>query len=1183
MTTPVGPSGGEPIGTGGLPPPATPPEEQLETPLEIDTFIDSVNQMVQSDDTISLLAKGQINLPPGRIPLSELTALINNVIQKLKDTIKDQQALDPLISERFHRGIIKLAESLEKLHSELSETVTGWINATGPKSRGIVSDQIQLEQATIDFNTLMETTWANDRAAVEEYNDVIDQYNNLNPANAQSTYDSLSVAERNALLSGLTQQEINDMGGTIQAVVMQYLNQKINDFNQYASSRPDLQTAIDGIITATAEYNTQVDEYNTQIDIINLERIEFGLETIPHLDKTPIPNPNIAFPTLQPQSLITAPPSLLPIPSNRSTLPLPTITQYGTIPLPDSPGMPVNIVYDDMMLLNWIPVAAASFNYIASFNRALDLSDEVIADERQSIALRGHDLTLPFGTLEEINPIFLASVNAIGGTGLAAHALGLHSRTLEIALSRVILQTVSQNLSFPASARLFSRLQFTALELLSRSSLLSSFPAMRFLASRYGQLGALHPAVQSSIALAFAGQIGGLVSSGLVRGIVNGQINRLGFYSRGRLRKANKGFRRAQRGMERTLRSGNPFKTARAVAKLENSTVKLSNATRLFNTFGAQGVGSFAAFGNQVAAALNLSLLGISTAQFARALGIPNLVPQIFAHVTHLSPSELLVAMTAGSSIMDVLDNPLSILFTKQNMANQLIFRMGYSGPAAAAIVNNAINNVVLSSVGIQSFSRLRNELALQFKAEGTNPFQANALANETAGLIRGDMGVQFLNVAFGVNFDRSLVASSIVNQLFGLDVGIAGAMLSNTIVRSLQYGGYGSRVRLQNDLSEQFRGLSLSRGDAYQLANQHVNFLQTVGLGVPLGQFPGLASVLIGNPILQSVALGSGFVQSELVQELEDRGLSQSQAYFVTDQLLSLAGGNYNKLGDSELFELTVGNAIERAGSDGFETQREFRNAIRDELRSIGINRKDSSFLANSIAAFGIDGTVLSPLGISSSGADALKDSLISEIRESGVSGSQANRIANRSFERAGGRGPYSSPNEFQHILKEEVFKATLRITGGSNGHEIFDRSVAHASNPSQILGLASLVEQITGNAHGLHRPDLGTVLEQELKDQILNVLLGGKNVDEIEEKHNPLSVLNQIGDQLDRLTKEDETENLRKMIRNLQKLLAKLSTPNAELGFLLQSISDNPGNFFEATSSAMGAGNVPATQIPV
>ncbi len=1182
MTTPVGPSGGEPIGTGGLPPPATPPEEQTTAPLEIDTFVDSMTEMIESDDNIALLAKGQINLPPGRISLSELTALINKVIQKLKDAIKEQQALDPLISERFHRGIVKTAESLENLHSELIETVESWIQTTGPQAQAVINSYSQLEQATADFNTLMETTWGEDRAAIQDYNDAINQYNNLTPTRVQNIYNGLSVSQRNALLSGLTAQQIADMGGTEQAVVMQYLNQKISAFNQYASTRPNLQSAINNIQTATANYNAQVDQYNAKVDQINLQRAGFGLEPIDHFSNTPPANSNPLYTALSGQSLITAPPTLLPV-TSRSTLAVPSVSQNGTIPLPLVPGIIPNISYDDMMLLNWIPVATTTFNYLSSFNRALDLAYALITAEQLAIQDRGFELTLPFGTIQELNPVFLASINAIGGAGLAAHALGLHSRNLEITLSRAIFQTVAQNLSFPASGRLFARLQFTALELLSRSSLMSSLPSIRFLASRFGQLGALNPAVQASIALAFAGQIGGLVSSGIVRGIVNGQINRLGSYSRGRLRRANRGLRRAQRRLDRAIRSGNPFKIARAVAKLERATTKLANATRLFNTFGTQAIGSFAAFGNQVAAALNLSLLGISTAQFARALGIPNLVPQIFAQVTHLDPSDLLIAMTAGSSITDILDNPISILFAKQSLANQLVFEMGYSGPVAAAIVNNAINNVVLAGVGIQSFSRLRNELREQFRAEGLNRFQANALANETAGLIRGDLGVQFLNVAFGLNFDRSLIASSVVNQLFGLDVGIAGAMLSNTVVRSLQYGGYGSRVRLRNELREQYRDLGLSRGDAHRLANQHVDFLRTVGLGVPLGQFPGLASVLIGGPLLQSIALGNNFIQSEMIQELEDRGLSRSQANFVSEQLLSLSGRNFNRLGGNALFELAIRNAIERAGSDGFETQREFRNAIRKELRSIGFNRKDARFLANSIAAFGLDGTVLSALGISSSGADVLKDSLVNELRSSGISGRRANRIAERAFKKAGRRGPFSSPDEFKNILKEEVFKATLRIAGESNGQQIFDRAVAHASTSSQILGLASLIEQITGNANGLHRPDLGTVLAQELKDQILNVLFGGSNVDEIEEKHNPLSVLNQIGDQLDRLTKDDETENLRKMIRNLQKLLAKLNTPNAELGFLLQSISDNPGNFFEATSSAMGAGNVPATQIPV
>src|SRR5690606_32149218 len=110
----------------------------------------------------------------------------------------------------------------------------------------------------------------------------------------------------------------------------------------------------------------------------------------------------------------------------------------------------------------------------------------------------------------------------------------------------------------------------------------------------------------------------------------------------------------------------------------------------------------------------------------------------------------------------------------------------------------------------------------------------AHLLANETMALIRGDMGVQYLSVAFGLNFDRAAIASSISDNIYGVDRGLAGAMLSNAVVRSLLYGGFGSRVRLQNELLEKYQTLGLSRQDAYEVAAMTTSFIATMGVLVP-------------------------------------------------------------------------------------------------------------------------------------------------------------------------------------------------------------------------------------------------------------------------------------------------------------------------------------------------------------
>jgi hypothetical protein len=1183
----VGPTGGtgSTEGTGNVIPsndPETLTEENA--PLEIDTYIDQIEQMIESDDNINTFYRGQINLPRGRISLSELTALINKVIQELKIAIHDAQQLDPLISLRYHRSMAQTSEGLEALHTELYDTVMGWIGIDGPSYEEIIDAHTNLTQATDDFNTLMETTWGADRTAIQKYNAAINTYNTLTPEKVTQIYESFSEAERAALLAGLTEEQITAMGGEEQAVVLQHLNNQIAEFNAYAASRPDIQAAINNIQTATAEYQELVDKFNENIDTINVSRANYGLTALPHLESVPPPEPTPLYVTLPEQAPLPQP--LLPT-ENRDTLPVPNTSQKGTISEPIHPGDPPEIEYWEMMAMYWIPVASATLSFLGSFNRALDLSNAYLNLSFIATMVGNQPLTLPFGYLESVSPLFLGSANSIGGIGLAAHALGLHSRTLEIVLSRAMFQGMAQNHSLPISARLFARIQFTALELLSKSSLLSSLPAVRFLASRFGFLAASSPAVQASIALAFAGQMGSLVSSGIVRAIVNGQINRLGFYGRHSERVAHHAVMRAERGLQNAIQSGNPFRIASAVNRLVNAQVRLANAVRLQNTFGFLSIGSVAAFTNQIAASMNLSLLGISTSLYAQALGIPNLVPLLFAQVTHLAPSDLLIAMTSGSTIMDILDNPMSILFAKQTLANQLVFQLGYSTGFAAAIVNRALNNIILSGAGINTYSRLRNELIQQFKAEGLNGIHAHSLANETLAMIRGDMGAEFLNVAFGLNIDASLVASSLVNSLFGMDIGIAGAMLSNAVVRSLQFGGFGSRVRLRNELTEQFQGMGLNRGDAFGIASQYINFLETVGIAVPLNRFPGLASVLLGSSLLQNVAFGRGIVAREIIHDLLMRGLNNTQAQFIAEQLSAIVSGSFIRPSDALLFELALKGAVERAllGSSGFETQREFRDQLSNELRSVGFSRNDALFLANSMINYGVTGNLASLFGETPANIGILNSSLVNELKASGISGNQAQGIVDRAYANVTAGAPYFSPDDFKNKLKEEIFLQTILQTGRLDGHVVFDRAVANASDASQILGLAGLIEQISGQTLGILRPDVGTALAQELHHQLLRSLLGGVTVDEIanEEQRNPLSLLSLINDQVKKLEKEEETADLLKTLRKLIQLLQKLMTPNAEVGYLLSTISDNAGTFFGAANISKGGENFQPTQIPV
>ena len=78
-----------------------------------------------------------------------------------------------------------------------------------------------------------------------------------------------------------------------------------------------------------------------------------------------------------------------------------------------------------------------------------------------------------------------------------------------------------------------------------------------------------------------------------------------------------------------------------------------------------------------------------------------------------------------------------------------------------------------------------------------------------------------------------------------------------------------------------------------------------------------------------------------------------------------------------------------------------------------------------------------------------------------------------------------------------------------------------------------------------------------------------GGDEI-ENEETRNPLSLLNQIDDLIKEILKEKEEEEIINMIKKLNELLASISKPNASIGWMFQSLMDNPTTFINNLAMA-------------
>jgi hypothetical protein len=1044
---------------------------------------------------LQLRTNRTITLPPGSLSLIELTKIISAVISKLREALNNSELLDSELSRKFNLASFDTASGILDNYSVLSGQLDAW---SGPLSSLAIQIDFAYTLAEVHrqtFTDAMIQTTANDIAAKNEVNPYIDIYN-----------------DPDALESFANTQFEGD-----QQAAIDFINGKIQAYNDYMASRPNLQALLNNYTDAVANYNNLVDQANAHLSNTNSERIALGLPSLPLVDPMPTPSGNIQS-YLPHEGQMPSSLPLVSLPAGSTNIDhidaTPTISDVpSAAPPADIPRVP----YAEAFALLWLPETMTSLAFLSSFNRILDLAEALRTTENFFYREMGYNIIFPAAFIQRSPQIFLDSVGILGGGGLAAFALGLHSRNLEIALSSGILRSIAMNYSMPITGRLFARLQFTALELLQRSSLLSPLPALRFIASQMGFLAASSPAINVAISLAITEQVLGMLGSGVVRQIVNSQMNRLPLFAR------------------------------------------LANDINLLNTFGLMSIGGLASFTRAVSATMSLSILSVALAHLGRSIGLPSLVPQMFAQLAGIPTIDILVAMTAGSRILDVLDNPFSILALKQTLVDSLVFGRGFGNVAAGIMINSAVNAIILHG-GLNNFSNLQYQLVNEYQAAGFNFFQAHQLANETVALIRGDIGVNYLNAAFGLNFDRSIVASSIVNNILGIDIGFAGAMMSNAVVRSLLLGGFGSTVRLQSELTAQFQNIGLNFNDAAFLAQQMTSLVSAAGTVIPLTRYPGITSLLLGNQMLTSIAFGTSIARDELRNNFQAHGLNYFQADFLATQIMSLAARTYVTPGN--LFEIALEAAIGRAGTS-FQTQREFRDALFNELRGVGFSFHDAMFLANAAAAFGLDGSLVPLFGVTPLQLTAIESAAVNRISgDLGVSAFQAQAIYDEAEARTLSRGPYSNGDQFHSVLREEVHRSILMNTGRGDGNVIFDRAIADLASPTTILSLAGLVEQISNSVLGLLRPDLGARLAQEIKDQILLGLLGGTSVDEIEdpERRNPLSVLNQLEDALHHITQAEEEAEMRETLRKLIQLLRALMTPNAEMGFLLQSLTDGP-----------------------
>lgn len=1149
-----------PGGTGGIIGPIPPPSSPLPSSPP---SIDSATTYTTTPSFLNLSASPIIELPSGQMSIIEVEKLISAALIGLRRNLNDAQVKDYYLFLNQNEDAAQQIQLLIKQYHDVVNQVHGWNTQVEAILAQANAAYLDLSKNYAGFDNLLRSLLAKDQAAIDPLNAA---YSKINDP--------------------VQRQQLIDQFGSEDAALA-WLNGVIANYNDYADNRLHVDMVWyqnklkDDVITPTKNYNNLIDSLNSQIDAINQQRAQQGLPPANiQLKKTPVPNDDIDHYV---KYNVPHQPIYSSLPTHINLVDYPTLSDLVLLPPPTPPGLIPNFDYVEALVKIWGPNALSTVLALFNIFTSLDALKAMI--DAQNIYLgfnrAGANLTITFpkAFYSENKAKYFSSVDTSGGgAALATFALGLQSRKLEIVLSSALLRAIAINASTPISGRVFARLQFTAMELLLRSSLLSSIPAMRMMSSVLGHLGASSPAVSVGLSFAVIEQVVGLLQGGLVRQFVNAEINRLPSFARINLRAASKQASKAEAEFKSAVDAGDPERTDKALAGLVDARIKHGRATSLYNTLGTLSVGKVGYVTQQTAASLSLSLITASLANFGNAIGMPGIVPQLFAHVSGMPTTSLITAQTAGSNLMDVLDNPLNMAFIKKTLTDTLVNQMGATEASAIPLINTAINNVILKG-SLSNVSQLQADLIDEFSKAGFSRLQAHRLANETTALIRGDLGALNSNVAFGFNLDPSFVASSIVNNIKSNDAGLAGSMLSSSGDRALLLGGFGSSTRLQNDLTDSYINLGLRVNDASTLAIRTQQLYQTVGTLVPLTQYPGVAGILMGDSLLRGIAFGTPVAKEELIKDLLNQGLNASQADEVARLVADLTAGK--SVASDNLLSQALSNGITRAlGRGPFETMGEFRDAVREELKGVGFKSSDINFLANSVAAFAVTGTPPAPSGIAASAVGALESAFVNSITAAtSLSADKASATFSAALGNTSARGPFSTEDEFKAILKEEVDNGVLGATGTASP-TVFDNAMAEVAGTGTILSLPDLAQQLGGSVLGMLRADLGPQLAQDVHDEILSAILG-TTADEAEGRGNPLSVLNQANDQVQKLTSDEDQAELLRLMRKLAQLLAAIETPNFALGNLEHTLSQAPQALVNSVS-LMGAPKKDITDIP-
>ncbi len=592
-------------------------------------------------------------------------------------------------------------------------------------------------------------------------------------AHVQPTFTEIlnAIKDQNAL-GPPTVNQVNGHLTTINRNISDLNNQIGTDTHadQYEVDRMNkaIQDYNNGVITQT-EFNNDVANYN---DFIQTRNNDVDTHAASFNDKVDGNNQLITsdnqYMATQNEERTLA--NFPPYPQN-ATLNTYTPVHMGPPIDPNNPPASVSMPAPSPVVQQYtlLPPPVSQGSNFFGFDTLIFIEFQIFAELKQQQNLqfntfdnlvfrtRGQQVNVPSSYIREQPPSF------VKGSG---NALSSQSSTGDSAVMMSVLQTLfrskAKKQTYESLRRVTKRLNGLGLTLLSQSGLAAALPTLSLLNVQGKGLPPASAALSTALVAFIAKQISGLVKSDAL------------------------------------------LPTIKQLVANEASLGNLSEAdqSKLIDALGAS---------------LNLSLLVDVLTAGALSLGLPGFLPQLLGNSGSPLFDEAIFSTTNKSHLDEILNNPISIIFLKAALANQL-------GPNSEAIVNNVLN-AILEGVIPATPEQLSKAVEQALIKAGISPEDASAAGKVAAAFIENEKNFPLINSTFNKN-----VLNNVLNPL------ASSLNLSEANKQSVNNALTKASADLQHSVEREFldkfvkalQEENFSAEDANAIAQKALEFIET-------------------------------------------------------------------------------------------------------------------------------------------------------------------------------------------------------------------------------------------------------------------------------------------------------------------------------------------------------------------